>query len=133
MGNNVEYLFHPMVDKRTNFPNRIRELRLAAGRTLVDIAEEVGISYQMLGFIERGLRDMTFSHQKAIAQALGVQPADLLNPSDHSIVLTQDEKALLGHYRQLDARGRHTVRGVAESMTVYTPEPTVPADERKRA
>lgn len=124
MAARILYLFHPMTDTRPDMPNRVREHRLAAGKTLTQLAEACGMSPQMLGFIERGLRDMRYLHQTRIAEALGLQPADLLSERDHSYALTQDERALVEHYRKLDAQGRRAVRGVAETLTAETAAPT---------
>ena len=107
------------MDKRTNWPNRVREHRLAAGLTLEKLAEKIGISTQMLGFIERGKRDMGFKHQKAIAASLGLAISDLLNVEDQSWVVAPDERVLLDHYRALDAPSRRAVRCLAESLSTY--------------
>ena len=101
------------------WPNRVREHRVAAGLTLEKLSEQIGISIQMLGFIERGKRDMRFQHQRAIATALGLAIGDLLDEEDQSYVVSPDERILIDHYRALDAPSRHAVRIVAESLSTY--------------
>lgn len=113
------------MDKRTIWPNRVREHRVKAGLTLKKLSEQIGISIQMLGFIERGKRDMRFGHQKAIATALGLAIGDLLNEEDQSYVVSPDERILIDYYRALDARSRHAVRIVAESLSTALSLPPI--------
>lgn len=122
MQNNIVHLYTPMTDRSTSFPNRVRELRHAKGLTLEQLAEAAGMSFTMLGLLERGKRDMLFARQKAIAEALGVSPGDLLLDKDHSFPTTADERKLLENYRMLGPVERRAVRNVAENMSTYRGE-----------
>jgi len=106
-----------------HLPHRVRELRKARGMTIEQLAEAVGLSQPMIGFIELGKRDLKHCHMISLARALGVRPADLLNEDEHSVVLTQDERALLDDYRALDAGMRLAVRSVAKSLSTNMPHP----------
>jgi transcriptional regulator with XRE-family HTH domain len=101
-------------------PNRIRQHRKAAGLTLEELGEKVGLSKSMVGLLERGLRRVSDVYMRRIAATLGVSPADLLHPDDNPYALTEDEKRHLDNYRQLDAVGRRTVANVAENLREWT-------------
>lgn len=133
MSGELHYLFTPMTKPDApphQMPNRIRELRKAAGLTIEALAERADMSQPMLGFLETGKRDLKHVHQRRIAAALGVAPADLLNDDEHSIILTQDERKLLDDYRTLDAGNRRAVRGVAESLSAFVPGPASDDDHQ---
>jgi len=55
----------------------IRELRQERGRTLKELAPEVGITWGTLGVIERGEANPTWGTVRAIAAALGVSIGEL--------------------------------------------------------
>ena len=59
-------------DADTHIGGRIRELRKAHGRTLADVAAEVGISVRYLSQIERDVSRLPIGVLKQIADALGV-------------------------------------------------------------
>lgn len=59
-------------DADTHIGGRIRELRKAHGRTLADVAAEVGISVSYLSQIERDVSRLPIGVLKQIADALGV-------------------------------------------------------------
>jgi len=56
---------------------KLRELRLARGRKLTEIAGRAGISPQYLSEIERGLKEPSSEMIAAIAGALGLSLLDL--------------------------------------------------------
>ncbi|PTS83883.1 hypothetical protein DBR17_08350 [Sphingomonas sp. HMWF008] len=91
-----------MVDKRSDFPNRVRAHRTAQGLTLETLGRRVGLSTQMIGFIERGKREQTLKQLQDIALALGLKVSDLLIPDDCDFGISEDERALLDSYRLLD-------------------------------
>ena len=55
----------------------LRRARLAAGRTLGDVAERAGLSVQYLSEMERGLKDPSSELLGAVAGALGLRLVDL--------------------------------------------------------
>ncbi len=58
----------------TPAPNRIRELREAAGLTLSELAERVGTSNQMISHLELGKRQLTVDWLRRLGTALGCHP-----------------------------------------------------------
>jgi len=62
---------------RTALGSVLRAHRLAAGRTLTDIAAEAGLSPAHLSEVERGRNDISTERLVAVAHALDVRPADL--------------------------------------------------------
>ena len=62
----------------SKFENRIREIREQKKMTLKQIAEQVEISVPYLSDIERGNRRGSSATIGRIAEALGVNPGDLL-------------------------------------------------------
>ena len=62
----------------SRLPNRIRELREAAGLSQEALAQMVGTSNQQIGRLERGERELTLRWMERIATSLQCKPADLL-------------------------------------------------------
>jgi transcriptional regulator with XRE-family HTH domain len=60
---------------------RIRDLRLKAGMTLADLGKATGVSIGTLSQLERGLVSPTVRTVYTVANALGVMPAWLIDPS----------------------------------------------------
>jgi len=58
---------------------RISQLRLEAGMTQAKLAEKSNLSIDSISRIERGDRAPSLESLEKIAEALGVDPADLLN------------------------------------------------------
>jgi len=59
------------------FGGRIRALREAKGLSQEQLAHESGLHRTVVGFIERGEREIGISKIWPLAEALGVTPADL--------------------------------------------------------
>ena len=57
---------------------RIKEFRLKAGLTQSELAAKLGIPYQSIGQWERGLRSPKIETLQKIAEALGVEPWELM-------------------------------------------------------
>ena len=62
--------------------HRITEVRRERGVTQGQLAERLGATQSMIGKLERGERIMTFNWISRIAEALNVEPADLLDATD---------------------------------------------------
>lgn len=60
---------------------RIRAGRLARGLSLAQMAGQVGVSYQQAHKYETGASRVSAGRLHRIAEALGVEPADLFGPS----------------------------------------------------
>ena len=55
-------------------PNRIRELREAAGLTLSELAAKVGTTNQQISHLELGKRQLTVDWLRKLGSALGCHP-----------------------------------------------------------
>jgi transcriptional regulator with XRE-family HTH domain len=70
------------VDEETQkLGRRIRELRLKASMTLTELAKATGVSIGTLSQLERGLVSPTVRTLYTVANALGVMPAWLIDPT----------------------------------------------------
>ncbi|UWR08989.1 helix-turn-helix domain-containing protein [Ruegeria sp. B32] len=74
-----------------NIRLRIKEARLSKGLKQEDVAERIGLSRSYFAQLESGIRQLTPRKQVAIAEALGVDPTDLVYFSAPD----KDDKALL--------------------------------------
>jgi transcriptional regulator with XRE-family HTH domain len=79
----------------TSTLNRIKEVREAQGISRVRLARIVGMTYQNLYLIERGLQNASISSILRIAYVLNC-------PVDTLFELTDNEKQLLNHYIELE-------------------------------
>lgn len=82
---------------------RIKETRLAKGLTQEDVAERIGLSRSYLAQLENGTRQLTPRKQAAIAEALGVDPTNLV---DFSAPDKDDETLLIDAFRSLSPEQR---------------------------
>lgn len=62
---------------RESVGRELREERLAAGKRLVDVAEDAGVSPQYLSEVERGLKDPSSEMLAAVAGALDLTVREL--------------------------------------------------------
>ena len=62
---------------RRSVGRELRGERLAAGKRLIDVAEQAGVSPQYLSEVERGLKDPSSELLAAIAGALGLSVAEI--------------------------------------------------------
>ena len=96
-------------------PNRLRELRLAAGLSIDDMVEKTGLTWQTIQRKETGARKLYVHELPLFAGALGVAQAEILRDGG----ITAEERQFLELLRSLDERDRRTVRGMAEQMTEW--------------
>lgn len=68
-------------DETRKLGRRIRDLRSKAGMTLTDLAKATGVSIGTLSQLERGLVSPTVRTVYTVANALGVMPAWLIDPT----------------------------------------------------
>lgn len=86
--------------------NRIRELREQKGWSTYKLAELVGTTQSTIHRLEAGRRKLTVEWMRRIADALGVQPADLIAPT---IVESTDDDVT--EYVPDDTILRHALQG----------------------
>ncbi len=67
-------------DPRPLFGKRLRELRLARGLSQEKLAELADLHRNYVGGVERGERNIALLNIVALAHALKVKPAKLLEP-----------------------------------------------------
>lgn len=130
----ADVLFLRAMPKVVKFdaPNRVRELRKAAKLTLGQLGDLIGTTATHVARLEKGERDLGYGWMRAIARALKVSPADLLNDSDGG--LSPQERELVDTVREVDERARKAIFSVAESQQPYRGEPEVlPLNPTKRA
>ena len=70
------------MDMRRLVGENVRALRLAKGWTQEAFAERSGFSQQYISRLEGGRRNPTIVSLFELAQALGVTPAELLQPGE---------------------------------------------------
>lgn len=99
-----------------NLGTRIRECRKAAGWSQAKLAEESGISQQMLSKLERGTAFGT-TEIVPLARALRVSPQWLETGAEPMVdAITPDERELLEEYRHLEPEKRPVVRAALRAM-----------------
>ena len=89
---------------------RLREIRKSAGMSLRDLAAKAEMSASFLSLVERGESSLSLTSLFAIAQALDVDPAEVVgggNEQGHS-------KAEYAVWRHADRDGKHRVMGERE-------------------
>lgn len=62
-----------------NRPNRLTELRNAAGLSIEEVAEQTGLSTSYVSRLERGERNLSVKKMEAFAKVLRTTPAELLS------------------------------------------------------
>lgn len=110
--------------------NRIRELRLARSWSQQRLADLIHVSKVTISDLERGKMALTVDYMRRIADALSssgdpVAPADLLTTEDNPYLPRSDqERALLDHYRSADDVQREIIDRVAEPAAKYRSPPS---------
>ena len=72
-------------DPQTSFGSRVRELRLARQLSQEELAERAGLHRNYVGGVERGERNIALVNIHRIAEALGVRPGELFEPTRGSV------------------------------------------------
>lgn len=108
-------------------PNRIRELRLAAGHSQQWLGDQVGVSKVTISDLERGKMRLDTEYMRRIAQALDARPADLLPLADNPDALTADERRLIEQLRHASPEQRDQVRKVADVIVPWHGEDSAAA------
>jgi transcriptional regulator with XRE-family HTH domain len=93
--------------------NLIRRLRKASGMSQMQLADQIGVSYQQVQKYEKGVNRLSVSRLKQVSDALGVSVATFLDEIETPKVsdthsrysgLTSDEAKLLMLFRKLDSK-----------------------------
>ena len=69
----------PVSPSRLMFAARVRQERQARGWTQEDLGERADLSWNYIGQVERGVRNISVDNMDAIAQGLGMPLAELLH------------------------------------------------------
>lgn len=100
-------------------PNRIRELRLAAGLSQQALGDAIHVSKMTISDLERGRMVLTVDYMRRIARALGVATVDILAQEDHPDALSADERQLIEQYRAASEEQRDQLQKVADVLTPF--------------
>ena len=104
------------VANENDAPNRIKELREAAGLSQAELARRANVTPSALNKVELGSRGLDLDWMLRLAPHLGVAPAELLPRSANPHLLNEEEKHLLGLVRQADEQEQAKFLRVAEAM-----------------
>jgi transcriptional regulator with XRE-family HTH domain len=81
---------------------RIKALRLRQELTQEALGERSGLNYKYLGAIERGERNLSLKQLLKIAQALAVEPRELLSVEQEEVSLPKLRAMIQDLLRQAD-------------------------------
>lgn len=100
-------------------PNRIRELRMAAGLSQQKLGDRINVSKVTISDLERGNMKLDLDYMERISSALGVAPVDLmprrLNPGGLSV----KEREWLGRYQQASEEQREQLERVSDVIAPF--------------
>ena len=102
-------------------PNRIRELRKAAGLSQTALGARVGLTAGQVGHLENGARNLSIEWLRRIAAALEVSAADLLVASDNPDRLTDEERRIIEAIRRAPKQARHYIMPIVFAITDDAP------------
>ncbi len=108
-----------------DMPNRILELRRAAGLSQEELAFRIGVSKMQISGMERGVREITLTMMRKLAEALGVDTVDILARTDNPTLLDDGARRLVARYNMAPADQRDNLDRVTEAL--------VPLDRRDRS
>jgi len=107
--------------KLENPPNRIREQREARvpKMTLTEMAARLGTSPAQIARFETGERPVTRDWLRRIADVLGTDIGQLLNPEDNPASLSDQERKVIDAMRYGEPHVAKTIVSVAESLVSF--------------
>lgn len=83
--------------------NRIKELRIAAGKSQAELADIIGVNKQAISQYERGVRYPRPEIMEALTDYFNVSTEYLMGKTEVSpLLITPDERRFLDAYRRLD-------------------------------
>lgn len=99
---------------------RIKEVREALAVSQSELAEKIGISRSQLSLIESGARNLSAERQRKVAEALGVEPTELV---DFDAPSADEEAAIIEAYRLMAPKQRAAWNDMAKIIRGSDPEP----------
>ena len=105
---------------------RIRIFREGCGKEQKQLAREIGVTGNAVSNWENGRSRPDLSLIPGLCRALGITLYDLFGVSGPSSLCSEDEKALLDHYRALSRGHRAALNGLAESLLAAQQEAQPP-------
>lgn len=99
-----------------DMPNRILELRRAAGLSQEELGFRIGVSKMQISGMERGKRELSLSMMRRLADVLGCSVADILADEDNPMRLDTNERRLLSRFRAADADQQQNIERVTEAL-----------------
>ena len=97
--------------------NRIRELRIAAGKSQAELADLIHVNKQTISQYERGVRYPKKENMEALADYFNVSIDYLTGKVNVTqIVLTPEERHLIESYRKLSASNQHLIDAMLDTM-----------------
>ena len=102
-----------------DLPNRLYELRRAAGFSQQELAERAGCSKMHVSGIERGKREFSLTMMRRLAEVLEVSVAELLSRADNPLLLEADERQFLETYRFADPEKQAELQRVADAIVPF--------------
>lgn len=102
-----------------DMPNRILELRRAAGLSQEELGFRVGVSKMQISGMERGKRELSLTMMRRLAEVLSCSVADILADEDNPMRLATNERQLLSRFRSADADQRQNIERVTEALVPY--------------
>ena len=95
--------------------NRIKELRIAAGKSQAELADIIGVNKQAISQYERGVRYPRPEIMEALTDYFNVSTEYLMGKTEVSpLLITPDERRFLDAYRRLDEYRRR----LADTMLI---------------
>lgn len=80
---------------------KLRKLRLQAGWTQEQLAEQIGVSVQQIQNYESGANKMNTDRLQQVAQALDISILSFFTDEDETLPIAVSEKLLLDSYRAI--------------------------------
>lgn len=97
-----------------DYPNRVRELRVARSLTLKELADASSLYFTQINKIETGERPAKDHDFRLLGRALGVPPADLFHIREGG--LTGAERLMIDTYRELPPAMQRALMAMVESQ-----------------
>lgn len=98
--------------------NRIKELRLAVGKSQAELADLIGVNKQTISQYERGVRYPKKENMEALADYFNVSIDYLTGKSGViEMLTTPEERKLLEEYRRLDDNKRRLLEAMLHTLT----------------
>lgn len=98
--------------------NRIKELRLAVGKSQAELADLIGVNKQTISQYERGVRYPKKENMEALADYFNVSIDYLTGKSGViEMLTTPEERKLLEEYRRLDDNKRRLLEAMLRTLT----------------